>query len=617
MIKLSGWQPVLLILPAVILLHLYVAPYTKVEESFNIQATHDILTHGIPRSNVSEEFKRRYDHMTFPGAVPRTFIGALVLAGLSTPVLWANEAFNRQLLVRAVLGGLNAVSLLHYANSARKAFGRSTAGWYILFQASQFHIIYYASRPLPNMFALGMTTLALSLLLPEPMPVQASLQRIRLAIFLFTVTAVIFRSEIALLLFCHAAYMLIKQTARFGHLAHAIGLLRSSVVPGGIAGTLIGLCMTVPVDTYFWQSPNYLWPELSAFRSNIFPPDDSLGASAWGTQSWHWYFTSTLPRLLISPFTYVTLWLIAISRKATSESALDLLLPNLAYVAIYSFLPHKETRFIFPVIPPLTLAAALSSSYIWTRRHRMLLYYFLSILLVLSTFLSALIAHAILLPLSALSYPGAHALNALHNYAASNNSFGASADNTNSTVLIHLDNLSTQTGITRFLQHAPSLTRQGRQWYYDKSDNATDLLDPFWWTQFDYAIMESPQLAIGSWDVVTTIHGLGPIRILHRGEKREQEGLVTGWEKLDVWTDGLDMVALNMFGPAGLQFSMTARQLLREGYGTHWLLGRGWSWTGGWWVDVGWVPKLYVLKQCESLAKEEVEQLSAIDAGVS
>lgn len=94
----AGWQPVLLILPAVILLHLYVAPYTKVEESFNIQATHDILTHGIPRSNVSEEFKRRYDHMTFPGAVPRTFIGALVLAGLSKPVLWVNEAFNRQLL---------------------------------------------------------------------------------------------------------------------------------------------------------------------------------------------------------------------------------------------------------------------------------------------------------------------------------------------------------------------------------------------------------------------------------------------------------------------------------------------------------------------------------------
>ena len=74
-----------LLIPAFILLHLFVSPYTKVEESFNIQAIHDILVHGIPTENVAQFFDANYDHVSFPGSVPRTFTGALMLSGLSKP----------------------------------------------------------------------------------------------------------------------------------------------------------------------------------------------------------------------------------------------------------------------------------------------------------------------------------------------------------------------------------------------------------------------------------------------------------------------------------------------------------------------------------------------------
>lgn len=85
-----------LLIPVLVLLHLFVAPYTKVEESFHIQAVHDILAHGLPdrlgRNHTN------YDHFAFPGAVPRTAIGAAVLAKLSQPVISLNEGIDRQIL---------------------------------------------------------------------------------------------------------------------------------------------------------------------------------------------------------------------------------------------------------------------------------------------------------------------------------------------------------------------------------------------------------------------------------------------------------------------------------------------------------------------------------------
>lgn len=138
-------------------MHLLVAPYTKVEESFNIQATHDVLVYGTPTSDINRKLSSSYDHFTFSGAVPRTFFGPVLLAGIAQPII-ALVGFNHaQFVVRAILGLLNASCLLGFAHTLRRAYGAPTARWYLLLQASQFHVIFYASRTLPNMFAFSLS----------------------------------------------------------------------------------------------------------------------------------------------------------------------------------------------------------------------------------------------------------------------------------------------------------------------------------------------------------------------------------------------------------------------------------------------------------------------------
>lgn len=90
-------------IPLLIILYLSLAPYTKVEESFNIQATHDILAYGLPIKQFASKLRDQYDHLTFTGPVPRTFVGPLVLAAISYLPTRLVEGEHRQIFGEASL----------------------------------------------------------------------------------------------------------------------------------------------------------------------------------------------------------------------------------------------------------------------------------------------------------------------------------------------------------------------------------------------------------------------------------------------------------------------------------------------------------------------------------
>ncbi len=283
----------------------------------------------------------------------------------------------------------------------------------------------------------------------------------------------------------------------------------------------------------------------------------------------------------------------------------------MTYTALYSILPHKETRFLFPIVPPITAAVALCAGYITTRRHRYISYNLTHYLLVLSTMTSALLSTGLLLPLSALTYPGGHALTSLH---ALSLNYGPQPR-----ITVHLTNLALQTGVTHFLDepsspmHArpvlilpgsadgrrPTLTStRPTQWVYDKTDNETEFLTPSFWSQFDYVVVEDPARVIGAWDIVDKVPGLGKPSILKPDLGRGL--LVLGPKKQRREDDALSRLTEEMYGSVGKWMYGIVHDVVREGYGVDKVLGQRWSWTKGWWVHWGLETKLYVLKRSES-----------------
>ena len=121
-------------------------------------------------------------------------------------------------------------------------FGETAANFLVIISASQFHLPFYLSRTLPNVFALAVCLRALHHWLEDG-------QRFRF-VLASAVAVVIFRGELALLLGTAAAADLL--------VGRKISVIRLALY--GVAAVAVSLALTVAVDSYFWgRFP--LWPE--------------------------------------------------------------------------------------------------------------------------------------------------------------------------------------------------------------------------------------------------------------------------------------------------------------------------------------------------------------------
>ncbi|CAI7438818.1 CRE_collapsed_G0048320.mRNA.1.CDS.1 [Saccharomyces cerevisiae] len=261
------WSVLDTVLLTVISFHLIQAPFTKVEESFNIQAIHDILTYSV--FDISQ-----YDHLKFPGVVPRTFVGAVIIAMLSRPYLYLSSliqtsrptSMDVQLVVRGIVGLTNGLSFIYLKNCLQDMFDEitkkkkeenedkdiyiydSVGTWFLLFLIGSFHLMFYSTRTLPNfVMTLPLTNVALGWVL---------LGRYNAAIFLSALVAIVFRLEVS---------ALSAGIALFSVIFKKISLF--DAIKFGIFGLGLGSAISITVDSYFWQE--WCLPEVDGFLFNV------------------------------------------------------------------------------------------------------------------------------------------------------------------------------------------------------------------------------------------------------------------------------------------------------------------------------------------------------------
>lgn len=447
----------------VIILHLSFAPFTKVEESFNLQAIHDILKYGI--CDLSH-----YDHINFPGAVPRTFIAALVISAITWPLKFVWLLFNDtvdglpiQFMVRLTIGMTNAFGLIYLKSCLQnlmrdktiaeqekdktdKVNTFSTAGnWFIVCCLSSFHLMFYSSRPLPNFIVtLPLVNVALGWIL---------LDQINWGVCLLAFVAVIFRLEVAAMCI-GVALMAIwyKKLTWF------------NAIKFGLMGAFLGVGISISVDSYFWS--DYTLPELDAFIFNVL----SGNSKQWGVEPIYAYFTNYL-RLLFLPPTFLLLNYLGFNMAPDNVKIITL--ASYFHILILSFQPHKEWRFIVYSIPTILILGSIGASYIWENVKVQSLKQALMIFILPFSLVVSFVCSMFFLKVSSMNYPGGHALLQLNEYFLDNNI-------TNTTV--HMTIPACMTGISRFGE----LNHDIYGINYDKTENIDTIRSN--WNDFEFLI---------------------------------------------------------------------------------------------------------------------------------
>ena len=399
--------------------------------------------------------------------------------------------FASLLTIRGVLGLLYVYGMALFRRSfSQWYYGRQDglfAGIWTAVVATQFHLNFYASRTLPNTFALILVLVGYHFWFQS--------KRVH-TVAVFTFVSIVFRSELAILfapmlidLIFNNSPPSLQTTPLPASTTSSSPIIRRflTLFVAGLIALAVSLVLTIGVDSFFWE--RLLWPEGELLYFNTV-----LNKShEYGTSPFHWYFTSALPKAMACSFLFVPLGLLLLSKQGWFKVA-----PVFVFLVLYSFLPHKELRFVFYALPMLSAVATIAIRRLADLNGYRKVFFYAAILIVLSS----IIPSAFLAFVSHHNYPGGDALNKIHHLA----------DQGDRAFKVHLDAAPCQTGFSRFLEAHPKVQ-------YYKTEGLTSF------NNFTHRITDRQSASKGdreplteiidslTWKTVDTIHAFSGVSI--------------------------------------------------------------------------------------------------------
>jgi alpha-1,6-mannosyltransferase len=453
--------------------------------------------------------------------VPRSFVGALAISIVAKPAhafLKFDSKFDFQIVARGLLGVFNGFCLiilrheieewaspakgLKVKNSAEDSSAKTQARyasllsfWFAILTVSQFHLMFYSSRTLPNMFALPMVVLGYRYVLRE---------QYFAALSLIGFATIVFRIELVLLWAGLAISALIFQKSSI-----------QKIIQAGFLGVGFGAVLSCAVDSYFWQQFPII-PEIDGFLFNAVQGK----SSEWGEEPWWSYFLVHIPNMLSNPVLIGILPLGLFSDPSPKKTkALSILFgASVIFVSIYSFHAHKEWRFVIYVVPVISLIAANAVALLMTAGWSTKMIRVVALMLIGSSVLVGFAGEAIKSLVSSYNYSGGVALAHFHEYIHEHYGLPPVLPTTKRALTVHLDVLTCMTGASKFGQLydnavIPSTTTNSNYIIYDKTEDTHRLSQE--WINFDYVITgvdltkaKLPCVRGHNWELVKAVDGL-------------------------------------------------------------------------------------------------------------
>ncbi|XP_013406843.1 GPI mannosyltransferase 3 [Lingula anatina] len=222
-------------------------------------------------------------------------------------------------LLQAVFAAIGDYHLFKLSNHL---CDKATAQWALLSQLLSWFTFYCCTRTLTNSAEAVLTTVALSHY-PWPGRISPPLWKF----VSLVVAAVIIRPTAAIMWVPMVAWHLWRKQQSL------VDVLKTYILVG-----VCGLGLSLLIDGNFYGK--WTMVQYNFLQFNVI---NNMG-SFYGSHPFHWYFTQGFPAIIgphIVPFV-IGVW------KARDKRLFYLLLWTLI---IYSFLSHKEFRFIYPVLP--------------------------------------------------------------------------------------------------------------------------------------------------------------------------------------------------------------------------------------------------------------------------